>query len=164
MPPSKNKKQTGHARYTIQIPTHDTLGQPLLDLSLNAHSRLTKNLGRLVHSIHVEGPYSHGASTHRHLNVVAHDTPEVDSHIKSLATELAFAANHPYVSVIKESQQGIQPWAMQNKRFDYRVPAIGLAPQPVPLPSGMPLVSAAGVLSSSKVRRWLRADKSLPKL
>lgn len=159
--PSKSK-QTGNARYTIHIPTHDTLGNPLLDLSVNAQQRLTKALSRMIHSLHAEGPYDHGTHGARHLHLVAHDTPEVDSHVKQLATELAHVANHPHVTVIKESQQGIQPWIMPNKRHDPRVPSqYALAPVPTTID---PLPSPAGVLSSSKARRWLNGDKSLPKL
>lgn len=158
--PSKSK-QTGNAKYTIHVPTHDTMGNLLQDLSYQAHAHLSKALGRMIHSLHVEGPYQHGTSTARHLLLVAHDTPEVDSHVKQTATQLAEAANHPTVTVIKESQQGIQPWTMQNKSYTSAPSQYVFV---LPGPSAVPHVSPSGVLSSSKARRWLRGDKSLPKL
>lgn len=164
--PSKSK-QTGNAKYTIHVPTHDTMGNLLQDLSYQAHNHLSKALGRMIHSLHVEGPYQHGTSTARHLLLVAHDTPEVDSHVKQTATQLAEAANHPVVTVIKESQQGIQPWTMQNKKYDGGPSPVAIVPTPVPLPtrlSPIPGIGVGDVLRSSKARRWLTGDKSLPKL
>jgi hypothetical protein len=78
-----------------------------------------------------------------------------------MATELGRDVNHPHITVIKEGEQGIQPWVMQNKWFrgTPTSPTVLSLPKPVPMP-----VSPADVISSSKARRWLGADASLPKL
>jgi hypothetical protein len=167
--PQNKKKKTGVARYVMHIPTHDTIGNELLDFSPVISDRLQQSLRRMVHSVHVEGPYSHGTHGARHLHLVAQDTPEVDSHVKAMATELGRDVNHPHITVIKEGEQGIQPWTMQNKWFSgapTSLTVLHLPPMPIPVPGPSPLphVSPSGVLSSPKARRWLDGDRSLPKL
>lgn len=79
---------------------------------------LRQKIPRLLHSQHVEGPHIGETGTHRHLHVVALDTPETDSHIKQLAVYVGGMGNHRYVYVTKQGQQGIQAWRLMNRQHD----------------------------------------------
>jgi hypothetical protein len=102
------------------------MGNSLKDLSPVAHEWLRQNIPRLVHSVHSEGPYAgHVRPTeiNRHLHIVAYDTPEVDSHVKQLASYVGEAANHPSIYVTKHGDQGIQDWSMTNPNHQPNTPA-----------------------------------------
>ena len=108
------------AKYTVMIPLRDNLGNELGAISTAAHHWLWQATG-------VEGSYFTGP--HRgnwrddpqeefeHLITVAKDTPEMDSHIKELAHEVARGANQWGVFVIKEGKNGVQSWIIENPQY-----------------------------------------------
>lgn len=111
----KTPHTTGNAHYTVHIPTHDTQGNRLQDLSLMGQ-QLQSKIPRLIHSIHSEGPFE--THPYRHLKILAVDTPETDLHVKQLAAQVGEQANHPSVFMHKDSQQGVHPWTIPNRSFD----------------------------------------------
>lgn len=79
---------------------------------------LDGKIPHLVHSIHSEGPHPGHKGSHRHLHVLAHDTPETDSYIKQLASHVGELVNRRYVLVSKEGSQGTQAWRISNRHYD----------------------------------------------
>ena len=115
------------AHYRIHIPTTDTVGQKLHHLlPAAAHQVLHDAHPRLFNQTWVEGPHHHAQGPMHHLVTVAEDTPETDSHVKSVAHDIAEFANHPEISVYKQADKGPQTWTVVNKNH---VPGVGAAPE-----------------------------------
>lgn len=125
---SQSQKQTNHAHYEMQIPTHDPSGVPLPDLAAMGHEWLQQKVPRLIHSIHVEGP--HGNRPYKHLKVLGIDSPEMDSHVKMLGDQVCQMSGHDHVNAHKHGQSGIQPWVLRT----IQSPSSG-AGSPAPGPS-----------------------------
>lgn len=68
--------------------------------------------------MHSEGPHLGETGHHRHLHVVALDTPETDSYIKQMSVMLGEWCNHHMIHVTKDGNQGIQPWQMVNHKYN----------------------------------------------
>jgi hypothetical protein len=124
------------AKFTIMIPQRDNLGNHLGDVATAAHHWL----------FYGNGPKVHGSFIHRnldgnwrddpqekfdHLVTIADDHPELDSHMKQLASHVADAANQWGVSVIKEGKNGPQLWIVDNPGYQEGRPA-PIAQQSIP--------------------------------
>jgi hypothetical protein len=108
------------AKYTIHIPTHDNLGQPLRDLATAAHRHLFQN--GVIEGSYIE-PGKKGnwrndpQETFDHLVTYAEDKPETDSHLKQTATHIADLANQWGVTVTKEGPKGPMLWIVDNPGY-----------------------------------------------
>lgn len=113
------------ALYTIQIPTSDNLGNPLGDLATAGHHWLWQQTGqqgsRIRRGIH--GNWEGEQEVYDDLEVMAEDTPEMDSHIKQLAKHLNEAANQWGMFVMKQGAQGPQSWVIDNPSYQEGAPA-----------------------------------------
>lgn len=115
------------AKYTIMIPVKDNLGNPLGDIATAAHQWLWQATGN--EGSYIEGPKRGNwrddpQEEFNHLITVAQDTPEMDSHIKQLAMEIARGANQWGVFVTKEGgKAGIQSWVIDNPQYQKGQPA-----------------------------------------
>lgn len=121
------------AKYTVMVPTHDNLGNPLKDLATGGHHYLHAEAG--ISGSRVEGPVKGNweDDPQEDFNMLvsfADDTPENDSHFKALARNIAVAANQWGVFVSKESSSGPQSWLMDNPSYDPDQPAADWAIQP----------------------------------
>lgn len=108
------------AKYTVMIPLKDNLGNDLGDISTAAHQWLFQSTGN--EGSYIEGPKKgnwrdHPQEEFNHLITVAPDTPEMDSHIKQLAQEVATGANQWGVFVTKEGKDGVQSWVIDNHGY-----------------------------------------------
>jgi hypothetical protein len=149
------------AKYQILIPTHDNLGQKLGDIASAAHHWLWYTAPGIQGS-YVEPPVRGNwrddpQETFERLTTYAHETPEVESHVKQLAAHVGDVANQWGVFVTKEGKDGIQSWVINNanhvpgqgadpgvlERPPVDTNEIGLAPQPAP------------VVSSGRVARFV---------
>jgi hypothetical protein len=122
------------AKYTIMIPVKDNLGNDLGDIATAAHQWLWQATGN--EGSYIEGPKRGNwrddpQEEFNHLITVAADTPEMDSHIKQLAMEIARGANQWGVFCMKEGKSGIQSWVIDNPEYQEGQPAeiAGLAQQ-----------------------------------
>lgn len=128
--------QAQTAKYTVQIPTHDNLGNPLGNISTAAHEWLWRATG--VQGTQIHGPIrgnwrDHGEETYELLTSYAPDTPEMDSHVKQLAQEIARGANQWGVFVTKEGgKSGVQSWVIENPHYVEGQPAELAQLQPKP--------------------------------
>jgi hypothetical protein len=113
--PSKSRLP-GNAHYTIHVPTHDPYGNELQDLTAVGASSLQDKIPRLLHDVHTEGP--HPSHPYRHMKILAVDSPEADSHIKSTAVDLARMSGHPSIFMYKNNAQGTMPWNLTNRAYD----------------------------------------------
>jgi hypothetical protein len=101
------------AKYTIFIP--QTAHAP--GLPEHAQQRLVE--GAPIDHCYIDpGKMAHwpGGQPHPHDLVVTHadDNPEMDSHVKAIAREVAQAGGMPTVFVVKEGQKGPMSWAVDN--------------------------------------------------
>lgn len=98
------------AKYTVQVPKADTLGNSL-------------RVGQAAHQFLVTGPLRLDLVTlsaghpHDALHVHADDTPEHDSHVKQLAAFLGEVSNVEGITAAKEGKSGIQTWTVPNRGF-----------------------------------------------
>jgi hypothetical protein len=114
------------AKYTVVIPTKDNLGHDLGDIATAAHHWLWQASGNKGSSI--KGPYKGNwgdwpQEDNHHLETIAPDTPEMDSHVKQLAHEVARGANQVAIYVMKEGKQGIQGWEVDNPAYQEGIPS-----------------------------------------
>jgi hypothetical protein len=116
--PSKTKS-TNSARYVIQLPVMDKHHNQIRDLSQECWQFLEGKIARLIHSMHTEGPHQGHKGAHRHLHILALDTPETDSTIKQLAVFVGQLVNHRTVLVSKEGSQGADVWHVANKWYNH---------------------------------------------
>lgn len=77
-----------------------------------------QHIPHLVHYTHVDGPHAGHKGEHHHLNIIARDQPETDSHIKQIATQIGGWINHPQILVTKEGKDGINVWPIRNRYHD----------------------------------------------
>lgn len=108
------------------IPVRDNLGNDLGDIATAAHQWLWQSTGN--EGSYIEGPKRGNwrddpQEEFNHLITVAPDTPEMDSHVKQLAQEVARGANQWGVFVTKEGKQGIQSWVIDNKDYKHGEPS-----------------------------------------
>lgn len=84
-----------------------------------SHQWIKGKLGREISTIHSEGPHiDHDGQAFKHLVIVSNDSPEVDSHVKQLASHVGELTNHPATAVLKEGKGGPQGWTIANKLHD----------------------------------------------
>lgn len=114
------------AKWTVQIPTHDNLGNHLGDLATAAHHHLWQQTGhkgsrirRGVHGNWEDDPQE----SFDDLEVFAEDTPHMDSHIKQLAKHLNEAANQWGMFVIKEGGGHVNSFVIDNPKYAEGAPA-----------------------------------------
>ena len=114
------------AKYRVMIPTKDNLGHDLGDIATAAHQWLWQATG--VEGTRIEGPVRGNwrddpQEEFYDLVTFANDTPEMDSHIKQLAMEVARGANQWGVFVTKEGKQGGQSWTIDNPDYHPGAPS-----------------------------------------
>jgi hypothetical protein len=130
----QKSRQTSSAKYIVRVPTHDPHGNLLQDLTPICWQHLQNKIPQLIHSMHAEGPHAGHQGTHRHLHILAYDTPETDSHVKQVATHVGQLVNHQTILVSKEGAQGAQAWHVPNQHYDggsAHPEAIGFQAQPI---------------------------------
>lgn len=108
------------AKYTVVIPTRDNQGNPLGNISTAAHEWLYRATGHK--GTYITGPHKGNwgddpQEEFEHLVAVADDHPEMDSHMKQLAMEVARGANQWGVFVMKEGKGGVQSWVVDNPQY-----------------------------------------------
>lgn len=108
------------ALYTVQIPTHDNLGNPLGDLATAGHHWLWQNVkqsgSRIKRGVH--GNWENDPQeSFDDLEVIAEDTPEMDSHIKQLAAHMGEAANQWGIFVMKVGGGNVNSWVVPNPKY-----------------------------------------------
>lgn len=115
------------AQYTLQIPTHDNLGNPLPDLAAAGHHWLWQQAGlqgsRITRGI--TGIWEGQEEIYDDLEVIAEDTPKIDSFIKQLAKHLCEAANQWGIFVKKHGGGNVQSWVINNPKYVEGQPAPG---------------------------------------
>lgn len=67
--------------------------------------------------MHTEGPHNGHSGTHHHVHILALDTPETDSHVKQIVTQLANWINKRPMFVSKEGDGGLQVWQLGGNSF-----------------------------------------------
>lgn len=103
------------ARFTIHIPRHDELGNPL-------------RVAEATHHYVFHGPWRIDSAqvSHGHpydaLHIYADDIPENDSAVKQLAVFAGELANVPSVSAAKDGKH-INAWTLTNKHYRPGEPA-----------------------------------------
>lgn len=114
------------ALYTIQIPTHDNLGNHLGDLATAAHHWLWQKTGqqgsrirRNTHGNWQDDPQE----TFDDLEVIGEDSPHMDSHIKQLAKHLNEAGNQWGMFVMKQGGGNVTSWVVDNPHYQEGAPA-----------------------------------------
>lgn len=108
------------------IPTKDGLGNDLGDIATAAHQWLYQVTGN--EGSYIEGPKrgnwrNDPQQEFNHLVTYAEDTPEMNSHIKQLAMEIARGANQGGVVVVKEGKGGVQQSVIENPNANLKEPA-----------------------------------------
>lgn len=117
------------AKYIIQIPTTDNVGNKLKDLAVAAHESLYRYSpvqgiqgSRIRRGI--QGQWADDApEVYDDLEVYADDSPEVDSTMKQLAVHVAELANQWGVMVFKEGEGAPKAWQMESPNADGQGPA-----------------------------------------
>jgi hypothetical protein len=115
------------AKYSIAIPKHDALGNPLKDIASVAHHYLYYG------PIRTEGAYVDPDKLGHWLDdkpqaqdmLVAHaeDNPETDSLFKQLAHHVGEVVNRPQIFVTKEGKNGLKTWTIANSQYQEGQPA-----------------------------------------
>lgn len=118
-----------HAKYSVYVPKHDTLGNPLADLAKAAHDHLAYGPTKR----HIKGSQIHrgiemGSGPHDVVVAYAEDSPEMDSHVKQVASFVGELANHPSLFVSKEGKN-VTSWPIRNSLYRHGEPAEQLAHQ-----------------------------------
>jgi hypothetical protein len=108
------------AKYTVMIPVKDNQGNPLGNISTAAHEWLYRATGHK--GTYITGPHRGNwgddpQEEFEHLIAVAEDSPEMDSHIKQLAAEIARGANQWGLFCMKEGKNGVQSWVVENPEY-----------------------------------------------
>lgn len=116
----------GEAKYEIQVPVQDNLGNQLRDLATAGHQYLHHEAG-------IDGSQIHGPirgnwrddpqEPFNLLTVYADDTPEHDSHVKALAKNIGMAANQWAVFATKSAGDKHQTWPINNPHYVPGAPA-----------------------------------------
>ena len=140
------------AKYSIQIPTQDNLGQPLKDLSAAVHTYLFRNFG-------VEGSWKDTGQIgywrdddpepYETLVTIQEESPEMDSAVKEAGKFVAEIANQWGIHVHKSSSNGPASWIVNNSSFrpdEGADPSVLLEPVP-PVPND-PLPPDGGALGT----------------
>lgn len=104
------------SRYTLDVPTVDTLGNPLEDISARVHGHL-RDRG-IDEDAYVTGPHrvlrGQASIPTEHFVTYLDDSPENDSQMKEVAKYVAGVSNHPHGVVVKDSSQGSQVFKINN--------------------------------------------------
>lgn len=116
------------AKYTLQIPTTDNLGNQLPDLATAGHHWLWQQTGvqgsRILPG--VKGNWeADPQELFDDLQIFAEDTPKMDSFIKQLAKHLNEAGNQWGMFVMKEGGGHVQSWVIDNPKYVEGAPAPG---------------------------------------
>lgn len=110
------------AQYTVQVPTVDDIGNPLVSVATYAHRWLAqthRDQGSWIEPGKLQGD----GSSHDHLTMVAEDTPLTDSTIKQLAAYVGEICNQAAVLAIKQGKQGPVRWHIRNPEYRPGQPA-----------------------------------------
>lgn len=95
------------AKYTIHVPSHDELGQPL---------RLHEAVRKHFDSLGADAVQLHLGSPSHTVAGWVEDTPEWDSRAKQIGTQAGEVANVPVVHVTKEGDKSAS-WQMHNPHY-----------------------------------------------
>lgn len=116
------------AKYVIHVPTHDNLGNELVDLATAAHHWLFAGPGPKIEGSFIEGPVRGNwrddpQETFNNLVTYAEESPEMDSAMKQLAVHVAQASNNWGMFVVREGKDGPQSWVVDNPEYVEGQPA-----------------------------------------
>lgn len=114
------------AKWTLQIPTHDNLGNHLGDLATAAHHHLWTQAGQNASRIRrgVQGNWEGDPQENfDDFEVYGEDTPHLDSHIKQLAQHLSVAANQWGMHLMKEGGGNVSSMVINNPHYVEGAPA-----------------------------------------
>lgn len=114
------------AKYTVLIPRHDNMGNPLSNVTEAAHDYLVYKLPGKFQGVYVDpGKWGHWEGSREEYDIlVAHgeDTPENDSYIKQLGAYVGELANQEIIFATKTAKQ-VSTWPIRNSHYLAGFPA-----------------------------------------
>ncbi len=105
------------ARYTIFIPKTGLSGEALPDIAQAAHHYLSLGHAPVEHAYldrDKHGTFGGHTGPHDFITMHGEDSPEVDGHVKQLATFIGEMTKHPVTHATKDSKSGTAHWPIRS--------------------------------------------------